>query len=513
MEVNKQISKEVGIWIRVSTREQAEGDSPKHHEARARKYAEFKEWTVKEVYDLSGVSGKSVAQHPECKRMIKDIERGHISGLIFSKLARLARNTRELLDFCDLFRSYDADLISLGESIDTSTPAGRLFYTLISANAQFERETIADRVKSSVPIRAELGKSLGGQAPYGYKWVNKKLTLDENEAPVRRLMFELFTQKKRKGTVCRILNQRGYRTRNGSKFSGTTLERLLSDPIAKGQRRVNYTQSLGEKKHWQLKPEEEWIYQDVPAIVDEKLWEAVQGVLVAQKKGAKPRRNPTHLFSGLIGCHCGHKMYVLTKTVKYTCTACRNKIPTADMELIFIEQLRKMVFNPKALDNLLSEVNSQITDKKKRLSSLQKEKTKLKAQLDQLLELQRMGELPMQGFKEHYKPIYEQYEQISERVPDLQQEIAESKRQEATGEKAILDTQIICEQWTSYSREEKKLIIETFIKQITIAERDLTISLNGLVVANDNENNTPSLSGSSPKSHARVPMRLFQSSF
>jgi site-specific DNA recombinase len=115
-------AKSVGIWIRVSTDDQAKGESPEHHLARARAYATAKGWAVKEVYDLAGVSGKSVIEHTEAKRMMADIERGHISGLIFSKLARLARNTRELLDFADYFKDHGADLVSLQESIDTSTP-------------------------------------------------------------------------------------------------------------------------------------------------------------------------------------------------------------------------------------------------------------------------------------------------------------------------------------------------------------------------------------------------------
>src|SRR5438093_13595303 len=100
--------KYVGIWIRVSTEDQAEGDSPMHPEQRATEYWKFNEWTVREVYDLAGVSGKTVMDHPEAKRMLADIKRGHISTLIFSKLARLARNTRELLDFSDSFRANGA---------------------------------------------------------------------------------------------------------------------------------------------------------------------------------------------------------------------------------------------------------------------------------------------------------------------------------------------------------------------------------------------------------------------
>ena len=120
--------KRVGIWIRVSTEDQAKGESPEHYERRVRYYAESKGWQVKEVYHLEAVSGKSVKEHPQAKRMLDHIKSGHISGLIFSKLARLARNTRELLDFSDYFREHNAELISLAESIDTSSPAGRFLY-------------------------------------------------------------------------------------------------------------------------------------------------------------------------------------------------------------------------------------------------------------------------------------------------------------------------------------------------------------------------------------------------
>ena len=229
-------SKPVGIWIRVSTEDQARGESPEHHEHRARSYAQSRDWQIKEVYDLAGLkgwSGKFAMQHPEAKRMMQDIKRGHITGLIFSKLARLSRNKRELEDFAEFFRAHDADMISIQDSIDTSTPSGRMFYTFQAAQAQWEREEIVDRVNASVLTRAKLGKSINGRAPYGYRWIDRKLLIQPEEAAVRRKAYELFLQCRRKGQVAQHLNAAGYRTRDGNIWQDTSILRILVESSAR----------------------------------------------------------------------------------------------------------------------------------------------------------------------------------------------------------------------------------------------------------------------------------------
>ena len=90
------LNKPVGIWIRVSTEDQAKGESPEHHEERARAYAQSRGWQVKEVYDLAGQSGKAVMQHPEAKRMMKDVERGE-ENVSVDALMRIAAAMKKTL--------------------------------------------------------------------------------------------------------------------------------------------------------------------------------------------------------------------------------------------------------------------------------------------------------------------------------------------------------------------------------------------------------------------------------
>lgn len=471
-------SKRVGIWIRVSTEEQAQGDSPELHERRAKAYAEARGWEVRAVYRLEAVSGRAVMAHPEAKRMLADVSKGAISGLIFSKLARLARNTKELLEFADYFRQHEADLVSLGESIDTSTPAGRLFYTMIAAMAEWEREEIVARIQASIPVRAKLGKPLSGSSPFGYAWKNGVFSIEPNEAPIRMLMYELFLEHQRLRTVARLLNERGLRSRKNKLWSKNAVARLLRDPSAKGIRRSNYTKNRTPGQRASFKPENEWVEHPVEAIVPVELWEACNAILTEQQQGRKPRtRQPRHVFAGFTYCSCGEKMYVLSNSPKYVCRKCRNKIPIVDLDGVFHAQLEHFVLSPEALKEHFEKGDAVLAERRDLVRALEGERAKVAREIDKLHVLYQRDVIDPEGFGERYRPLRERLRQIDEELPEKQAALDVLRISNVSQEEVLAQARYLHLTWPTLPQEAKRSVIETIVEKITIGQGDIDISL------------------------------------
>ncbi len=490
-------AKSVGIWIRVSTEDQAKGESPAIHEARAREYAKWNGWKVVEVYDLAGVSGKTVMEHPECKRMLADVKRGHISGLLFSKLARLARNTKELLEFSDFFREHKADIISLQEKIDTSSPAGRLFYTMIAAMAQWEREEITDRIRASISTRAKLGRNLGGAAPFGYMWKDDKLVPNPAEAPIRKHMYELFAEHKRRKSVARMMNDAGYRTRNGSCFTDTTVVRLIQDPTAKGLYRANHTYRNGDGKLL-FKPESDWVHTKVEAIVTEELWKRCNDMLSAFKAAHPLGPKPVHPFAGLLYCGCGDKMYVFSRSPKYVCPSCRTKIPIADMEAIFREELQDFFISKERIQEHLAHANQFLDEKRQRLAIHVRQLEKVRSEMKKIYNLYVGDQIAAEGFGTLYRPLEEQERQLAAELPKLQGELDALEVRHQSADEVVAEAANLHKQWPNMTPDEKRRIVESIVEKIVVKGEEIDISLASLPSSEELTKRQRNLSGSWP---------------
>lgn len=470
----------VGVWIRVSSEDQAQGDSPEHHELRAREYAKFNGWVVREVYDLAGVSGKSVMGHPEAKRMLADVKRGHISALIFSKLARFSRNKRELEDFAELFQKHGADMVSLQEKIDTSTPAGRLFYSIVAAMAHWEREEIGDRVRASVAVRAKLGKPMSGSAPYGFRWVEKKLVVHPDETPILKRAFELFVAHRRKGTVARHLNAAGYRTRQGVLWSDTAVARLLYQSAAKGTYFYNTHRKTGDWKG-EEKPESEWGKISVPPAISEDLWHQTCEILEEQTKAAgKPGKPPVRLFGAITYCKCGHKMYVPSGSRKYTCTKCKNKVLADDLEAIFYEQLKAYFVAPERIGKHIETARAGFAEKDARLAAHGREIEKVRGEMSRTHRLYLDGQIPLESFGAYHKPLEARLRELQDELPKLQAELAHLDISGVSADEVVREATHLYSRWPSLGIDEKRKIVESIAEKVTVGTDEIEISLSYL---------------------------------
>jgi site-specific DNA recombinase len=495
MKDNSDSPKNVGIWIRVSTEDQARGDAPEVHLERARSYASARNWTVKEVYDLAGVSGKAVIQHPEAKRMMADVKRGHISGLIFSKLARLSRNLREVQDFGDFFRESNADLISLNEAIDTSTAGGRMFFNLLGVFGQWEREELADRVNASFHTRAKMGKLLNRSCPYGYKVVDARLVLHPEEAPIRREAYELFLIHRRKHTVARMFNEKGYRTRKNRKWQWAQIKTMLADPSAKGVYVFNKTKRVGNWKSVE-KPESAWGRIECEPIVPESLWNQVNQIIEEQSKAwKKPGRLPTQTFSRLAWCHCGGKMYARHDSPKYLCRKCNNKIPIQDLEDIFQEELKAFFANPQKLASSLEHAQGTLKMKEGLLANNQETIRKIREEMQRTHRLYVEGNITSQGFGDFYKPAEERLNQLVAELPKLQADVDLLRVNQISTEDVVKEANSLYNRWPSLPLDDRRKIAEAVCEKIVIGQDDIDITLSCIPSSEELCNNQTSLCG------------------
>jgi site-specific DNA recombinase len=345
-----------------------------------------------------------------------------------------------------------------------------LFYTILSAMAEWEISETSERIHASIATRRKMGKMAGGMASYGFKIVDAKLEVNQEEASVRKLMYELFLQYKRRKIVARELNIKGFRTRTGKQWSDTTVKRLLKNPDAKGMQIVNYWDYSNGVSKKKPKPREEWIINECPRIVSDELWDSVNAIILEQEnansQSNKPLNQRVNLFTSFLYCNEGHKMSVQSKTRKYSCTQCKLRIDKDDLEEIFHTRLTEFTISPEEIDqytesstDVIQGIENEIKASKKKIETLQ-------IKMDKLIELSIDGEIPKKGFKTHYQPLFEQSEALQKHVNIQEGELQNIRRVKNSMGEIISSSHSIYDNWHSLSHPEKRSVIETITKNI-----------------------------------------------
>ncbi len=166
----------VAMYARVSTLDRGQDCEVQMRELR--EYASRRGWSAIEYVD-NGVSGTKDSR-PQLNAMMQDARRRKIDCVLVARFDRFARSVSHLLRALEEFRSLGIEFVSLNEACDTTTPQGKMLFTILGAVAEFERALICERVRAGLANARAKGRLPGP----------KPVTLDLASVTARRLAGE-----------------------------------------------------------------------------------------------------------------------------------------------------------------------------------------------------------------------------------------------------------------------------------------------------------------------------------
>src|SRR5262249_52468665 len=150
--------KRAALYMRISTKNN--GQTTETQALALREYATHRGFVVVEEYRDEGISG-SKDSRPALDRLMKDARTRKFDVIVVARFDRFARSVSHLLRALEEFSHLGVDFVSLSESIDTSTPMGRMIFTVLAAVAELERNLIKERVHMGISRARKQGKALG----------------------------------------------------------------------------------------------------------------------------------------------------------------------------------------------------------------------------------------------------------------------------------------------------------------------------------------------------------------
>src|SRR5450759_866006 len=151
------------IYARVSTLNGNQDSTMQTRELK--EYCQRRGWQIHDVYIDNGVSGKKDSR-PQLNRMMQDAHERRFSVVVVWKFDRFARSVSHLLRALETFNALGIQFVSLSEQVDTSTPTGKMVFTVLGAVAELERSLLAERVRAGLRNAKAKGKRLGRPRVY-----------------------------------------------------------------------------------------------------------------------------------------------------------------------------------------------------------------------------------------------------------------------------------------------------------------------------------------------------------
>ncbi|PEW95888.1 hypothetical protein CN446_15040 [Bacillus cereus] len=287
------------IYRRVSTDEQVEkGYSLENQKIRLESFATSQGWEVVGDYVDDGYSGKDT-NRPAFKKMFKDVEKFDV--ILVYKLDRFTRSVKDLNEMLETIREHDIAFKSATESIDTTTATGRMILNMMGSTAQWERETISERIKDVIDKQREQGIWNGGITPYGYRKTDGILSVQEDEAETVRFIFKnviAYGYIK----ISKLLNEKGIPTAKGKGlWIAQSVRNIVKNHYYYGK--MNYCNN-GREEFAEIKIEG---YK--PIISKDEFNLAQKATKKRASTPTRSRSDEIYPFSGIAVCpQCGAKL-------------------------------------------------------------------------------------------------------------------------------------------------------------------------------------------------------------
>jgi site-specific DNA recombinase len=325
---------QAAMYVRVSTRQQKEGETIESQKALLIHYANQKGFEIipELTFEDDGYSGGKLAR-PALDRLRDLASEGVFEDVFILSPDRLSRKLAYQVILMDEFKAYGTK-VHFQNTKDPVTPTDHLLLQMQGAFAEYERAQIAERSRRGKMHKAKNGRvSIMSGASYGYRYikgiegVQSYFEVNENEAIVVKSIFDLYVKKRL--TMTQIKNhllEKQIRSPTGkSDWSVSTISRILKNSAYRGiayygksesceptstrlpGRSIRLKGRRTPKRGVRLRNSEEWIAIPVPAIIDNETFKIAQEITNANKKLSLRNAKPGSLLQGLISCaECGY---------------------------------------------------------------------------------------------------------------------------------------------------------------------------------------------------------------
>ena len=408
-------------------------------------------WRFVPGYVDEGISGGSTKKRDNFNRMIRDAKAGVFDFIITKEISRFSRSTLDSIRYTQELLDYNVGVFFQNDNINTLDTDSEFRLVIMAGVAQDEIRKLSERLKFGFRQAIKNGHVLGNDKLYGYDKKDCVLTVNEEEAEIIRIIFDLYgNQRLGTRTISKRLMELGHTSREGNAFNTLTIRHILENPKYKGWYCGNKSQSVDYRtKRNVLLDESEWVtYPDpsIPAIVSEELWNRANALYKRRREEMKSHSSGLSFhnrypYSAKIYCEehgtTFHRQVIQTKKGQQEVWQCKvyrshgraacpaPQIRSSDLDVILSDIFKELVRDKeKIIDSLVTVLTNipKEVDYGKLRCQVENEMDDLERKKNRLLDLSIAGALTVEEFKERNDAFNAQIQECQGKLTAIRQE-------------------------------------------------------------------------------------------